>query len=377
MSLSEIIDNGVPIPWANLRVNNFTADGSMTIVGPTIYSGNLTVNGNLIANSDFDANGNINCAVIRPALPNADIVVVANGTQNFNIETAVTKANILEINELAVKTNPAILIDSNLNLQGNQIINGVALDIDGSTGNIRCNEILGYGGPLLMGSDITTQSHHITNGVALDIDGSTGNIQCNEILGYGGPLLMGSDITTQSHSITNGVALDIDGSTGNIQCNEILGYGGPLLMGSDINTQSHSIANGGSLNIDGSTGNIQCNSLQNAIFRVSPKAPYVQSTDITTTVPITGAEGAFQITTQTSTLLSSQSQSFTVTNASVLSTSYVFLQQVSYSALGSLGGEIPVFYISSISAGSFVITLVNFGNSAAINGNFVLNFLIC
>lgn len=49
MSLCEIFDHGVPIPWANLRCNNLTVDGEL-INGPT--GGVQTFDGKLLNVSD-------------------------------------------------------------------------------------------------------------------------------------------------------------------------------------------------------------------------------------------------------------------------------------------------------------------------------------
>lgn len=104
------------------------------------------------------------------------------------------------------------------------------------------------------------------------------------------------------------------------------------------------------------------------------KANYSQTTNITTTVPITGSQGAFQITTQSSSLGSGLSQSFTVNNLSVVASSYVFCQLVTYSGVPITQG-IPIISITSVVNENFTVTISNYGANA-LDGTFILRFLV-
>jgi hypothetical protein len=109
-------------------------------------------------------------------------------------------------------------------------------------------------------------------------------------------------------------------------------------------------------------------------LRINQKANYAQGTNITTAVTITNAESAFQITTQAASAATTATQSFTVNNASVLASSYIFCQLESYSGTPLTNG-IPIISINTIAGGSFVVSIHNYGANA-LSGTFVLKFLV-
>jgi len=148
MSLSEIFDNGSAHLWANLRINNLVADGSFTVAGPVIFLGNLDVTGNLnvdnisslTANSPLTLAGDgtsnfvnvsqLNTNVIQPAVPNADLVVQANGIQIFDIQTAGMRANTLEVDSIDTKTPASALQLGGINSNLIQVNEDVLADAD-------------------------------------------------------------------------------------------------------------------------------------------------------------------------------------------------------------------------------------------------------
>lgn len=58
MSLSEILDNGVPHPWANIRVQNANIDGNLSVSGSFDISGSFNIDG------DLSVSGNVNIGQI-------------------------------------------------------------------------------------------------------------------------------------------------------------------------------------------------------------------------------------------------------------------------------------------------------------------------
>ena len=128
MSLSEIFDSGNSAhSWANLRINNLACDGnltvagSQTIVGPTVYTGDVTITppAKLITNE------------IQNPIPNSSLVILPNGlTDIFDIQTALTRSNNLLVNTIDTKTPAAVLQLGGANaslIQANDEIN--VLDI--------------------------------------------------------------------------------------------------------------------------------------------------------------------------------------------------------------------------------------------------------
>lgn len=105
MSLAEILDNGAPHPWANIRVQDIVADGSFTIAGGISITGDLDINGGNLNVTP----GEIRTNIIQPAVPNADLIVQANGIQNFDVQTAALRSNTFFTNSIDTKTPGANL----------------------------------------------------------------------------------------------------------------------------------------------------------------------------------------------------------------------------------------------------------------------------
>lgn len=109
-------------------------------------------------------------------------------------------------------------------------------------------------------------------------------------------------------------------------------------------------------------------------FVIVGKADYSQLTSITTAVPITGGESAFQITTQTAATATTASDSFDITNTAILASSYIVVQMVSYSGVPLTDG-VPVWTIDVTGAGAATVTVSNYGANA-LDGTFVLRFIV-
>jgi ATP-dependent DNA ligase len=99
-------------------------------------------------------------------------------------------------------------------------------------------------------------------------------------------------------------------------------------------------------------------------------ANVTQATSITTGVTVNAHSGV--ITTVSSTLAANTETTFTVTNSKVTTDSKIFLQ-IQY-ANASTG--VPTVHVSSISAGSFVIDLLNASTTAALNDVVKIHYMI-
>ncbi len=105
------------------------------------------------------------------------------------------------------------------------------------------------------------------------------------------------------------------------------------------------------------------------------KGTYSQATSITTSVSCTGNESAFQITTQVTTLASASAATFAISNTSIGTSSYVLVNVVSYTGIYLTNG-IPIINVSGIASGTCNCIISNAGANA-LNGSFVLQFIIC
>jgi hypothetical protein len=94
-----------------------------------------------------------------------------------------------------------------------------------------------------------------------------------------------------------------------------------------------------------------------------------QATNITTAVPITKFAGTFN--TQASTLGAGLEQSFDVTNAGI-----TVLDVPHIAAKYNGSGGTPLVYVSNVADGSFTIAISNLHASAALDGDFDINFII-
>ena len=112
--------------------------------------------------------------------------------------------------------------------------------------------------------------------------------------------------------------------------------------------------------------------LKGGIPQYTKVANVTQITNMTTGVTSNGAAG--QITTVSFTTATTATSTFTVTNSSVLATSYVTVAMVSYGGTILTNG-IPIITVSSVSAGSFNISVLNAGANA-LSGVFVLQYKV-
>jgi len=105
---------------------------------------------------------------------------------------------------------------------------------------------------------------------------------------------------------------------------------------------------------------------------LTKQANVTQITSIVTGVTSNGCAG--QITTVSATTASASTSTFTVTNSSCLTTSYVQLQLVSYAGTYYTNG-VPLLTVSAIGSGSFNVTIANAGVNA-LSGVLVFNYTI-
>jgi hypothetical protein len=94
-----------------------------------------------------------------------------------------------------------------------------------------------------------------------------------------------------------------------------------------------------------------------------------QATNITTAVPIVYGAGTFN--TQASTLAAAGEESFTMTNSSIAVTDICVLN----AKYNGTGGS-PIVYVSDVAAGVFTVTISNLHASAALDGDFDINYFI-
>jgi len=104
------------------------------------------------------------------------------------------------------------------------------------------------------------------------------------------------------------------------------------------------------------------------------RAAASQTTSFTNGVTINSASGV--ITTVTATTSAGSSESFTVTNSTVSTSSVVLASIGDYSGTYGTNG-IPLLYVDSISNGSFSIRVYNAGASNALNGTLKIKFIVC
>jgi len=123
----------------------------------------------------------------------------------------------------------------------------------------------------------------------------------------------------------------------------------------------------GSVNITGAPGTLNVGGLVTLSNKV---ANVTQITSTSTAVTSNGNAGT--ITTFTQTLAAGATVSFVVNNSLCTATNFAQLQGVSYS--GTTGS--PTLYVTSTSAGSFTVQIVNQSASAALNGVIVFNYLL-
>lgn len=122
-----------------------------------------------------------------------------------------------------------------------------------------------------------------------------------------------------------------------------------------------------SFKIDTITGKTTNNS---GAVGYSKASNVTQASSITTAVTSNGVAG--QITTITATTSANSTSTFTVNNSACLSTSFVQLQLVSYAGTYGTNG-VPLLAVSSVSAGSFNITIAN-ASANALNGALVIYY---
>lgn len=98
-----------------------------------------------------------------------------------------------------------------------------------------------------------------------------------------------------------------------------------------------------------------------------------QATSISTGVTLNAASGV--ITTVSATTAAQATAAFTVTNSAVASTSVVLLALGAYSGTFGTNGT-PLVSVSSVSAGSFQVTIYNAHAANALAGTLKINFAV-
>lgn len=102
---------------------------------------------------------------------------------------------------------------------------------------------------------------------------------------------------------------------------------------------------------------------------IGPVVTATQGTNISTGVTCSGKHG--QITTQAMDAAAAAENAFTVTNTAVQASSLVFAQITSTASAGT-----PLAYVSSVAAGSFVITITNLHDTNALDAAAVISFVV-
>ena len=105
------------------------------------------------------------------------------------------------------------------------------------------------------------------------------------------------------------------------------------------------------------------------------KQTYNQATSFTTTVNCTGNESAFFIQTQSASTVTQSSDHFVVVNSSVTTNSLIICNIQIYNGVPGTQG-LPSIYIETLTNGQFYVYLNNESTTTAINGTFLLSFLI-
>ncbi len=216
MSLAEILDNGAPHPWANLRINDeqidgdLTVEGSTTHIGPVIYSGNVDITGNLTVGP-----GKIITDVIQMT-PGADLVILANGPPNvFDVQTSITRANALETNSIDCKTPASVLQIGGANCNGIQVNDDLYPDINNS-------RLLG--GLSNRWATVYTQDLNSTN--IISTNANVTNLQADVIVANSTPAISINDDVIISGTLFVGLidseAIATDLTIGDVNCNNIL-----------------------------------------------------------------------------------------------------------------------------------------------------------
>jgi len=98
-----------------------------------------------------------------------------------------------------------------------------------------------------------------------------------------------------------------------------------------------------------------------------------QLTNITTTVVVNASSGT--ITTVSASTAAQATSTFTVTNSTVSATSSIQLTGGAYSGTFGTNGT-PLFYVSSVGAGTFNITIYNAHATNALAGTLVIDFAV-
>lgn len=370
MSLAEILDNGASHPWANIRVQDIVADGDFTIAGGISITGDLDINGGNLNVTP----GEIRTNIIQPAVPNADLVIQANGIQVFDVQTAEMRANALEVDSIDTKIPGANLQIGGANALFIQANDNILPDSDNTRD---------LGSALSNFANVYSHVVQSSGLFDLQLQAATGIVYVNDDLrvqngivafgtgSFGGDLTVNSNIISAAGSNAN-VTVTPDG-TGIFLMTKSGQTFGDFTVNQTLNVNGNVIPTNDD-NIDIGSGSFAVRNMFLNQLRINQKAAYNQGTNITTAVSISGAESAFEITTQAASTASTATDSFTVNNSAVLASSYIFCQVVSYSGTPLTNG-IPQVSINTVAGGSFVVSISNYGANA-LNGTFVLRFLV-
>lgn len=395
MSLAEILDAGAPHPWANIRVQDIVADGSFTISGGISIAGDLDVTGGNLNVTP----GEIRTNIIQPAVPNADLIVQANGIQVFDIQTSLARANNFQTdsidsktpggnlqiggaNALFIQVNDNIFPDlDNTRFIGNNalrfaqihgaVVNADSLDSSSAvTITLQKDIIPNVDATLNLGSPVmnflNVNAHNIlSNGIFdLQLQGGSGLVSIptgNELRVN----IIHSQAAQPLDIISDGPTdVSITSGSGLIQVGASALNGNSFLLSSGANQFSPKVDNAFDLGtaLLAFRNEYLYNLILNANLNMAKTALVTQITSLVTGVISDGIAGS--IATVSSTLAANTSATFTVTNANCLATNFVQLQLISYS--GTQGGL--VLMVSNILAGSFDITVRNTDAALAQDG---------
>lgn len=385
MSLSEIIDNGVPIPWANFRMNNLTCDGNLlingseTIVGPVTYSGPVIFNSSVTANSNLISNAEVDCSVIKPAIPNGNIVVVANGVGNvLDSQLAITRVLELEVNELAVNSSASIQLDNDLipisdnsiNLGSSSVGFGNIYgdNLAASTVNSNLNISANGTGIIQLNNDMQCTGNIISFGT-----GSIGG----DLTGHGNCEVVGS-LTVDTGNISslnnNNIHLQPNGTGIVLMQNSGQTYG-DFTVNQILNLNGNVVpVNDNSIAIGNSSFAVANEYLYNLFLKSSltvTKAPLVTQVG-TLTSAVTSNGGSGIVVTVSSTLAANTQASFAINNSNFTTANQVLLQLVSYT--GTTGNVTLMGQMAG--AGVIGITILNSDSALAQNGVITFSYLI-
>lgn len=139
-------------------------------------------------------------------------------------------------------------------------------------------------------------------------------------------------------------------------------------IGSNLTVTGHTLTNSLDVTNGVSAGGINAPIIVASNYLSLPKSYPIQTTSITTAVPITTVVGL--LITVSSTLASNTSVTFNITNSNITSNSVLIV-----SASTATSGGIPVVGIQTVSTGIATIKLFNAGTTA-FNGQIYISYIL-